>query len=112
MDGKSQVRILEMIRPYWFQNLLVCQNLLVSDSALGVIPLTAGGNFAFWNDSGCTLWKGVLYVPSCDLSLNRSHVEVHLKRQNPGNYSYTAKHDLHKEQETNGMFLLLIFKPA
>lgn len=52
--------ILEMIRAYWFPSLLICQNLLVSDSALGGIPLRAGGDLAFWNDSVCTLWKGVV----------------------------------------------------
>lgn len=90
-----------MIRAYWFPSLLICQNLLVSDSALGGIPLRAGGNLAFWYDSVCTLWKGVVYVPACELSLNRSQVEVHLERQNPRNYSYTAKHNLDKEKETN-----------
>lgn len=96
MDG-SQITILEMIRPYWFQSFLVCQNLLVSDSALDVIPLRTGGNFAFWNDSGCTLWMGVVYVPACELSLNRSQVKAHLERQNSRNYPYTTKYDMHRE---------------
>lgn len=69
--GKSQILTLEMIRVYWVSELTGFRL-----SFLGVIPLRTGGNSAFWNDSGCTLWKGVVCIPVCELSLNRSQVEV------------------------------------